>query len=99
MVRRYQLGLLFHAGSLANLLFTPPYGSLTIAMLEHIKGPDFPTAATVMGLGGIREAYATGRGRVVMRARVHTEELKGGRNALIVIISLPTAIPTAASPV
>jgi DNA gyrase subunit A len=53
-------------------------------LMHHIKGPDFPTAATVMGLGGIREAYATGRGRVVMRARVHTEELKGGRNALIV---------------
>ena len=53
-------------------------------IMHHIKGPDFPTAATVMGLGGIREAYATGRGRVVMRARVHTEELKGGRNALIV---------------
>ena len=53
-------------------------------LMQHIKGPDFPTAASVMGIGGIRDAYATGRGRVVMRAKVHTEEQKGGRNALIV---------------
>ena len=53
-------------------------------IMQHIKGPDFPTAASVMGIGGIRDAYATGRGRVVMRAKVHTEEQKGGRNALIV---------------
>ena len=53
-------------------------------LMTHIKGPDFPTGATIMGMAGIREAYETGRGRVVMRARVHTEELKGGRNALIV---------------
>jgi DNA gyrase subunit A len=53
-------------------------------LMTHMKGPDFPTGATIMGMAGIREAYETGRGRVVMRARVHTEELKGGRNALIV---------------
>ena len=53
-------------------------------LMRHVKGPDFPTGATVMGLAGIREAYETGRGRVVMRARVHTEELKGGRSAIIV---------------
>jgi DNA gyrase subunit A len=53
-------------------------------LMRHIKGPDFPTGATVMGVSGIREAYATGRGRVVMRARLHTEELKGGRMAIIV---------------
>ena len=53
-------------------------------LMTHIKGPDFPTGATIMGMAGIREAYETGRGRVVMRARVHHEELKGGRNALIV---------------
>jgi DNA gyrase subunit A len=53
-------------------------------LMGHIKGPDFPTGATVMGMAGIREAYATGRGRVVMRARLHTEELKGGRAAIIV---------------
>jgi DNA gyrase subunit A len=53
-------------------------------LMTHIKGPDFPTGATVMGMSGIREAYETGRGRVVMRARVHTEDLRGGRTALIV---------------
>ena len=53
-------------------------------IMDHIKGPDFPTGGHRDGPRGIREAYATGRGRVVMRARVHTEELKGGRNALIV---------------
>ena len=53
-------------------------------LMTHIKGPDFPTGGIVMGLAGIREAYETGRGRVVMRAKVHTEELKGGKNALIV---------------
>jgi DNA gyrase subunit A len=53
-------------------------------LMRHIKGPDFPTAGTIMGFAGIREAYETGRGRVVMRARVHTEELKGGRAALVV---------------
>jgi DNA gyrase subunit A len=53
-------------------------------LMTHVKGPDFPTGATIMGVGGIREAYETGRGRVVMRAKVHTEDLRGGRTALIV---------------
>jgi DNA gyrase subunit A len=53
-------------------------------LMTHVKGPDFPTGATIMGMSGIREAYETGRGKVVMRARVHTEDLRGGRTALIV---------------
>ena len=56
----------------------------TADLMRHIKGPDFPTGGIIMGTSGIREAYETGRGRVVMRARIHTEELKGGKNALIV---------------
>ena len=56
----------------------------TADLMGHIKGPDFPTGGIIMGTAGIREAYETGRGRVVMRARIHNEELKGGRNALIV---------------
>src|SRR4051794_4829857 len=56
----------------------------TADLMQHIKGPDFPTAGIVMGLGGIREAYETGRGRVLMRARVHTEDVRGGKTALIV---------------
>src|SRR3954447_11722929 len=53
-------------------------------LMQHIKGPDFPTGGTIRGLAGIREAYETGRGRVRMRAKVHTEPVKGGKTALIV---------------
>ncbi|MGH7265943.1 MAG: DNA gyrase subunit A [Candidatus Rokuibacteriota bacterium] len=49
-----------------------------------IKGPDFPTRGYIYGTAGIREAYATGRGIVTMRARAHTEKLRGGREAIIV---------------
>src|SRR5215831_14849741 len=45
-------------------------------LMKHIKGPDFPTGAFVVGRSGIRDAYRTGRGRVVMRARAHIEELR-----------------------
>jgi len=50
----------------------------------HIKGPDFPTGAVIVGRGGIRDAYRTGRGRVIMRARAHVEEQKNGKTAIIV---------------
>jgi DNA gyrase subunit A len=53
-------------------------------LMRHVKGPDFPTGAIVVGRSGIRDAYRTGRGRVIMRARAHVEELRGGRNAIIV---------------
>src|SRR3954471_17880851 len=53
-------------------------------LMKHIKGPDFPTGATVVGCSGIRDAYRTGRGRIIMRARAHIEELRGGRSAVIV---------------
>jgi DNA gyrase subunit A len=53
-------------------------------LMKHVKGPDFPTGAIVVGRSGIRDAYRTGRGRVVMRARAHVEELRGGKNAIIV---------------
>ncbi|MGH7582741.1 MAG: DNA gyrase subunit A [Gemmatimonadales bacterium] len=54
-------------------------------LLKHIKGPDFPTGGFIFGEAGIREAYQTGRGRVVMRARVRVEENeRTGRNALII---------------
>jgi DNA gyrase subunit A len=49
-----------------------------------IKGPDFPTRGYVYGTTGIREAYTTGRGIITMRARAHTEKLRGGREAIIV---------------
>jgi DNA gyrase subunit A len=58
---------------------------------KHLKGPDFPTGATIVGRAGIKEAYRSGRGRIVMRARVHTEELRGGRTA-IVVTELPYGV-------
>ena len=53
-------------------------------LMQHVKGPDFPTGAIIVGRSGIRDAYRTGRGRVVMRARAHIEELRGGKSAIIV---------------
>ncbi len=53
-------------------------------LMKHVRGPDFPTGAIVVGRSGIRDAYRTGRGRIVMRARAHVEELRGGKNAVIV---------------
>src|SRR5438067_2001101 len=60
-------------------------------LMKHIKGPDFPTAGIILGREGIREAYRSGRGRVVMRARAHIEELRGGRTA-IVVTELPYGV-------
>src|SRR3954470_11869931 len=51
---------------------------------KHIKGPDFPTGGVSAGREGIREAYRSGRGRIVMRGRAHIEELRGGKTAIIV---------------
>jgi DNA gyrase subunit A len=53
-------------------------------LTRHIKGPDFPTGGIILGREGIREAYRSGRGRIVMRARAHIEELRGGKSAIIV---------------
>jgi DNA gyrase subunit A len=53
-------------------------------LMKHLKGPDFPTGAIIVGRAGIRDAYRTGRGRIVMRARAHIEELRGGKSAIIV---------------
>src|SRR5213592_1229351 len=53
-------------------------------LLRHIKGPDFPTGGYIVGRSGIRDAYRSGRGRIVMRARAHIEELRCGKSAIIV---------------
>jgi DNA gyrase subunit A len=53
-------------------------------LMRHIKGPDFPTGGIIVGRGGIREAYETGRGRVVVRGRAHIEPLRHGKEAIIV---------------
>ena len=60
-------------------------------LARHIKGPDFPTGGIIVGRAGIKEAYRSGRGRVVMRARAHIEELRGGRTA-IVVTELPYGV-------
>ena len=53
-------------------------------LTKHIKGPDFPTGGIILGREGIKEAYRSGRGRIVVRARAHIEELRGGKTAIIV---------------
>jgi len=60
-------------------------------LMKHVKGPDFPTAGIILGREGIREAYRSGRGRIVMRARAHIEELRGGRTA-VVVTELPYGV-------
>ncbi|CAA9461732.1 MAG: DNA gyrase subunit A [uncultured Solirubrobacteraceae bacterium] len=56
----------------------------TEGLMKHLKGPDFPTGGVILGLTGIREAYETGRGRIRVRARAHTEPLSQGKEAIIV---------------
>tara|TARA_Y100000590_G_scaffold463320_1_gene629817 strand:+ start:459 stop:2936 length:2478 start_codon:yes stop_codon:yes gene_type:complete len=51
---------------------------------NHIKGPDFPTAGYIMGVDGIKEAYTTGRGRVIMRGRAKIEEKENGKEVIII---------------
>src|SRR5919198_1383489 len=53
-------------------------------LTRHVKGPDFPTGGIIVGREGIREAYRSGRGRIVMRGRAHIEELRGGKTAIVV---------------
>ena len=53
-------------------------------LTRHVKGPDFPTGGIIVGREGIREAYRSGRGRIIMRARAHVEELRGGKTAIVV---------------
>ena len=60
-------------------------------LMEHIKGPDFPTGGVILGRSGIREAYHTGRGRILVRAKSEVEELQGGRGR-IVITEIPYGV-------
>ncbi len=57
-------------------------------LMKHIKGPDFPTGCTICGLAGIKQYFETGRGAVKIRGKVGLEELKGGREQIVI-----TAIP------
>lgn len=53
-------------------------------LMEHIQGPDFPTGGVIMGRSGIRAAYATGRGKITLRAKTEIEEHKNGRERIVV---------------
>ena len=53
-------------------------------LMEHIKGPDFPTAGFILGLDGLKKAYKTGRGKIKMRARAHIETSKKGKESIII---------------
>jgi DNA gyrase subunit A len=64
-------------------------------LMEIIPGPDFPTGSIILGTAGINSAYATGRGSIVMRGKVHVEEMRGDREA-IVVTEVPFQINKAA---
>ncbi|MBA3479798.1 MAG: DNA gyrase subunit A [Lautropia sp.] len=58
-------------------------------LMEKIPAPDFPTGGTIYGVSGVREGYRTGRGRVVMRARTHMEDLDRGNRQAIIVDEIP----------
>ena len=58
-------------------------------LMQHVKGPDFPTRGIIMGRSGFRAAYATGRGRVVVRARTEFEEFGRDKRTRIIVTELP----------
>ncbi|MEG1850238.1 MAG: DNA gyrase subunit A, partial [Oscillospiraceae bacterium] len=60
-------------------------------LMTHIPGPDFPTGGIIMGRSGIRAAYATGRGRILLRSKAHVEEMKNNRER-IVVTELPYGV-------
>lgn len=68
----------------AVLLTMDNAGVTTEELMQVMPGPDFPTAGIILGRGGIRQAYETGRGSILVRGRVHTEELRKEREALII---------------
>ena len=69
-------------GACVALIDNPTLSSQDL--MKYMKGPDFPTGGIIMGSSGIREAYETGRGKVIVRARAHSEPLKQGKTAIIV---------------
>src|SRR5262252_5402285 len=58
-------------------------------LIEHVPAPDFPTAGIIYGTEGVREGYRTGRGRVVIRARTHIEDLEKGNRQAIIVDEIP----------
>ncbi|MFC3339089.1 DNA gyrase subunit A [Paracandidimonas soli] len=58
-------------------------------LIEHIPAPDFPTGGIIYGMSGVREGYRTGRGRVIMRAKTHFEDMEKGNRQAIVVDEIP----------
>lgn len=56
----------------------------TLGLMEHVKGPDLPTGATILGAGGIRQAYETGKGSITIRSKTHIEEVRKDREAIVI---------------
>ena len=79
--------------AIATLIDNP--GASADDLMAHITGPDFPTGGVILGTAGIKEAYRTGRGRIRVRAKAHTEQIKGNRTAIIVT-ELPYQVNRAA---
>ncbi len=70
------------SAALRRLISKP--GCSVAELMRDVPGPDFPTGGFVLGIEGIREMYETGRGRIVMRARIVRESLRGGKDQLVV---------------
>jgi DNA gyrase subunit A len=68
----------------ATLAYIEDPGIQLEGLMKHVKGPDFPTAGTILGRDGIRDAYATGRGRIRVQAKAHIEPIGQGKEAIIV---------------
>jgi len=73
----------------ANMRLIDKPDTTTEELTEIVRGPDFPTAGIIIGREGIRNAYATGQGRVIMRARAHVEEMARAGRFQIVVTELP----------
>jgi DNA gyrase subunit A len=73
----------------ACLLLIENPDATVVDLMQHVPGPDFPTAGIINGTAGIHEAYRTGRGRIYVRARTHIEEDKDGNPHSIIVTELP----------
>ena len=58
-------------------------------LMEHVTAPDFPTGGIIYGVSGVREGYRTGRGRVLMRAKTHLEDMDRGNRQAIIVDEIP----------
>ncbi|MDB5542454.1 MAG: gyrase subunit [Devosia sp.] len=68
----------------ATLMLMDDPNALTEDLMQVLPGPDFPTGATILGRSGIRQAYETGRGSILIRGKVHIEEMRKEREAIII---------------